>query len=443
MDIQFISHASVIIKSGGIKLWTDPWITGKAFNNSWSLLGSPYYSEEMLHDIDYIWISHEHPDHFNFATLESLPEEFKSRVTVLFQTQNSDRVFCELKNFGFKNFKPLTNRKRVYLSEQLYVYCFQAHFGDSCLGVSNGKELIFDINDAELSASEAKKILGELGGHIDVVLNQFSLAGYHGYMDFDKYLPVYAEEKLQRLLRNHRELKANLTIPFASFVYFSCEDNKYMNSYANSPKKVYDFLQANGVHCLFLSEGDVYRLGDKVNDNKGLEKWEDRFNNIENLDYLKPEIVPIQDIQQKAKDFSDAILDKYPKILVSFLRSMTLYIDDLKLCCNFDLKRRRFDVIDLPKEKADIFVNSQPLHYAFTYSWGFETLAEAARVLIKNNYNKFKLLKNISILYSNEIYLKPRYFFKRRNIRYIFDRLSSGLLQQIVRKSLRKRKIRH
>jgi len=122
---------------------------------------------------------------------------------------------------------------------------------------------------------------------------------------------------------------------------------------------------------------------------------------------------------------------------------MTFYIEDLKLCCNFDLKRRRFDVIDLPKEKADIFVNSQPLHYAFTYSWGFETLAVAARVLIKNNYNKFKLLKNISILYSNEIYLKPRYFFKRRNIRYIFDRLSSGLLQQIVRKSLRKRKIRH
>ena len=122
MEIQFVSHASVIIKSGEIGIWTDPWIIGKAFNDSWSLLGTPYYSEDMLNDIDYIWISHEHPDHFNFPTLESLPDEFKSRVTVLFQTQNSDRVFRQLEQFGFNNFKPLPNRKKVYFSEELYVY---------------------------------------------------------------------------------------------------------------------------------------------------------------------------------------------------------------------------------------------------------------------------------------------------------------------------------
>ena len=73
-------------------------------------------------------------------------------------------------------------------------------------------------------------------GRVDVVLNQFSLAGYNGYKEQDKKLPFYANEILDNIYRNHHDLKAHVTIPFASFIYFSTLDNRYMNNYMNTPR---------------------------------------------------------------------------------------------------------------------------------------------------------------------------------------------------------------
>ena len=73
MQIEMISHASVIVRSGEMALWTDPWLLGKAFNNSWTLLVPPALPPERYEEITHIWISHEHPDHFSVPTLSRCP----------------------------------------------------------------------------------------------------------------------------------------------------------------------------------------------------------------------------------------------------------------------------------------------------------------------------------------------------------------------------------
>src|SRR5919109_597610 len=100
MQVRLISHASVIVKCGQVQIWSDPWLVSKVFNNSWSLFPEPVFENDMLEAIDYIWISHEHPDHFNIPTLRSLPSHFKERVTILFQEKNSDKVFDALRKLG-------------------------------------------------------------------------------------------------------------------------------------------------------------------------------------------------------------------------------------------------------------------------------------------------------------------------------------------------------
>src|SRR5579871_5750978 len=103
MEIRFVSHASVIVKTCNTAIWTDPWLFGKAFNESWSLFPDAHFLSDWLDFIDFIWISHEHPDHFHIPTLRSLPEEFKKRVTVLYQKNNSNKLPDALRKFGYKN----------------------------------------------------------------------------------------------------------------------------------------------------------------------------------------------------------------------------------------------------------------------------------------------------------------------------------------------------
>ena len=91
MKVKLVSHASVIIQCLDLQIWTDPWLIGKVFNESWTMFPSPAFAESMLEDVNYIWISHEHPDHFNIPTLRSLPTSFKERVVILFHAKKKHR----------------------------------------------------------------------------------------------------------------------------------------------------------------------------------------------------------------------------------------------------------------------------------------------------------------------------------------------------------------
>ena len=84
MKVTMVSHASVLIEAGPIVLLTDPWCMGEVFNEAWSLLCTPALTPTTLQGVTHIWISHEHPDHLHFPTLQAIPAEQKSTVTMLY-----------------------------------------------------------------------------------------------------------------------------------------------------------------------------------------------------------------------------------------------------------------------------------------------------------------------------------------------------------------------
>ena len=73
MKIKFINHASVIFDCGDVKILTDPWYSGSAFNNGWDLLAQ---NDTDINDLDfnYLWYSHEHPDHFSLVDLKKISD---------------------------------------------------------------------------------------------------------------------------------------------------------------------------------------------------------------------------------------------------------------------------------------------------------------------------------------------------------------------------------
>ena len=100
-EITFVNHASVIFSYKKIRLITDPWIFGSAFNNSWELISESKMSVDDFKEISHIWFSHEHPDHFNLTVLNSIPKEIREKITVLFQDTLDHRVAKKCHQLGF------------------------------------------------------------------------------------------------------------------------------------------------------------------------------------------------------------------------------------------------------------------------------------------------------------------------------------------------------
>jgi UDP-MurNAc hydroxylase len=83
--IRWINHAGFELQTQGLRIVCDPWLDGLAFAQSWALLSETQFKPADFAGVDYIWFSHEHPDHFSPANIRSIPESARSGITVLFQ----------------------------------------------------------------------------------------------------------------------------------------------------------------------------------------------------------------------------------------------------------------------------------------------------------------------------------------------------------------------
>ena len=64
---RFLNHSSFIMDS----ILVDPWFKGSIFLNGWNLLKEFEYDINKMY-YEYIYISHEHPDHFHIPTLKQI-----------------------------------------------------------------------------------------------------------------------------------------------------------------------------------------------------------------------------------------------------------------------------------------------------------------------------------------------------------------------------------
>src|ERR1044071_5635825 len=70
MRITFIGHASILIEANGVRILSDPWWNGPCFGAQWWPYPLPYIQAAQDAQIDYVYVSHGHPDHFHPPTLK-------------------------------------------------------------------------------------------------------------------------------------------------------------------------------------------------------------------------------------------------------------------------------------------------------------------------------------------------------------------------------------
>jgi UDP-MurNAc hydroxylase len=367
MKLRFVSHASFSVESGGVKLICDPWLFGKAFNRGWALL-SPAASVNW-EEIDYLWISHQHPDHLHFPTLKSIPSDQRHRITVLYQKHASERIPKVLRGLGFSKVQELKLNKWVSLRGGIEVLCGSVGSMDSWIAIRAERMTILNLNDCVMEPRHLGYV-SKLVGRVNLLLTQFSFANWIGNHS-DELGEV--EAKLQDLRFRVTFLKPDVTIPFASFIYFCNEENKWMNEFAVTPRQVINEALP-GIN--FMYPGDEWDSGiQRFRSDEAVERYMDDIARPKAID-ATPDIVSVQTIARTIDRTLRLLRSRFGRFLINRIKPFSIYLHDLDMVMQVNpagsCKVQQAD--KNTRQSARYVMCSQLACFAFAYSWGWAAM---------------------------------------------------------------------
>jgi hypothetical protein len=337
---------------------------GKAFNQGWALL-SPAATVPW-EKIDYVWISHQHPDHLNFPTLKSTSPQEKCGLTMLYQKHASQRIPKVLQGMGYANFQELTLNKWIPLRGGIEVLCGSVGSMDSWIAIRSERMNILNLNDCVVEPGHLKHI-SKLVGKVTVLLTQFSFANWIGNYA-DELGEV--EAKLQDLRFRLNFLKPDVTIPFASFIYFCSHENSWMNQFAITPQRVVS-LGLPGVNFMYPGDewdSDIQRFRSV----EAVERYMKDAARPKEIDPIPPSI-SIYTIQQSVNRTLRTVRSRFGRFLIGRIRHFSIYLHDLDkvLLVNPAATCEVQDASIATRESARYVMCSQVAWYAFAFSWGW------------------------------------------------------------------------
>lgn len=397
MEIEFVNHSSFIIHYKEKRIICDPWIEGSVFNNGWSLISKSKFTYEDFARINYIWFSHEHPDHFYPPNIVKIPDEFKKNITILFQYTKDKRVVDYCKKLNFKEVIELKPNTWVNLYADLKILCEHFQEGDSWICFQTPEYTYLNTNDCGITKkTEAKKILSKIG-KVDILFSQFSYAYWVGNPDQKIYREQKALEKLNLLRLQCEVFKPKITIPIASFVYFSHVENYWLNDSINTPRIVFEFLKKNTTtQPVILYPGEKYVFNQFHDTENSIRLYENDYETIKNINfYSKTIIINKYELESTAKKFIQDLNETNSWWIKKFLKPTYIFLRDYNTA--YILSLNEFKEIDKDEDYCDVSLTSENLLFCFKYPYGLDTTQINGRMLkpkygnYKNFYNLFRI----------------------------------------------------
>ncbi|MDG0794600.1 MBL fold metallo-hydrolase [Cohnella ginsengisoli] len=129
MKVQYLKSASVLVEHEGVRVLCDPWLTDGIYYGSWYHYPPLEITPEDFSDVDYIYISHVHPDHLDPETLRRLPDH----IPVLIANYKDRFVHRILKQCGFEQIIELQGHRPYRLADDFSIEVLGADFCDPAL----------------------------------------------------------------------------------------------------------------------------------------------------------------------------------------------------------------------------------------------------------------------------------------------------------------------
>ena len=240
MKIRYIKSACVVVETKGIKILTDPWLVDGEYYGSWCHYPKLEFDKDYFDSIDYIYISHIHPDHFSKKTFLLLNKD----IPVLIHQYASPFLKMNIEQLGFK-VTELPHNQKKYLKNGVtieilaadncnpelcgkFMGCsiietkFKSTQLDSLAVISDGKYNVLNLNDCPYDlAKEAVEVILKKYQTINFLCVGYASAGpYPQCFELSDNERLKAEEskKLQFLSKSEKYLKLvnpNFYMPFA------------------------------------------------------------------------------------------------------------------------------------------------------------------------------------------------------------------------------------
>ena len=382
--ITFVNHASVIFSHKNIRLITDPWLFGSAFNNGWELLSQSKFEVNDFENITHIWFSHEHPDHFHPLVLNKIPENIRKKITVLFQDTLDHRVAKKCEQLNFKQVIEMKSTEYISLNDEFKIKCVPNSTYDSWFYAKIADKKILNINDCMVDSVSQTKIIKKMIGKVDILLTQFGYASWVGNPEDVKLRKDASLEKLKRIQIQDKIFKPKFIIPFASFVRFSHKDNHYMNDQMNKIENVEKFINENTNSApVVLYPVDTWSGKEKIDNSLAIKKYtNDLQKNLELSNDLQ--IVEFNELQRLASSYIDNIKKRNNWTFVSllhkfnFFKTTNIFLEDLNMSVSFNLVDG-LEKSKINKSDVDIITDSDSISFAFSWDFGVDTLFVNAR----------------------------------------------------------------
>ncbi|MCH8838539.1 MAG: MBL fold metallo-hydrolase [Candidatus Marinimicrobia bacterium] len=386
VTMKWVNHASYTIKYQSIHLIVDPWLFGSSFNDGWDLLVESKFKIKDFRNITHIWFSHEHPDHFSPSVLSNIPEDIRNDITVLFQETGDKRVLNVCEQLSFK-VKELTHLEKYFLQDDFTIIC--GNVGkivgiDSWLLCEISRLKILNLNDCIIDKRKLCESIKNITGEVDILATQFSYANWIGNPEDSLLREKSAKEKLQRVKIQIESFKPRYTIPFASFIYFSHDENKYMNDRINTVGTATNFIyEQTDSHPVVLYPDDEWDCSSPHSNESALEKYKSAYDRLPSLPYRRPsQPIPehdllkaseryLKDLQKNNSIFAMKLLGLLPTWFG--FRTLTIKLMDSDRYCSFNLTAGLRFIYSSPNSE-DVTMSSQSLQKIFELQWGIGSL---------------------------------------------------------------------
>jgi len=240
--LYYLSHASILVKLSGKTFLFDPVLAKPPHLGSW-LFYPEMKIDACLLDVDAVFVSHQHQDHFDVGFLKQLSE--KTKIYIVAGRPQFSRMF---KNEGIPHIEIPEDKVFDLGGGVTCVGVTHEYNGlDSALAISNGKCTFYHGNDCFLSG-EKLDIIKSLYPKIDVACIPFAYVHWYPFL-LDDVSDTWRAQESDRLIKKYldyglsqiEDLKPTIAIPFgANMFYFDDIDSPH-NKAVVSPLDFEDY----------------------------------------------------------------------------------------------------------------------------------------------------------------------------------------------------------
>lgn len=219
ISVRYIYSACVVIKTPDITVLCDPWFTEGIFDGSWYQFPKLENPVDIIGDVDAIYISHIHPDHYDPQFLRQYFLKYGKKDILIGEFP----VNFLVKKMQMDGFDPMVINEYRFKDTYLNIIpddTESIHDIDSCLLVRHANSSVANMNDCVYN----KTLLDQVKTIVpnpDIALVAYTGASSYPqtFYEIGPILEEKAEERKQVYFSRYKEmvkhLNAKVNIPFA------------------------------------------------------------------------------------------------------------------------------------------------------------------------------------------------------------------------------------